>query len=205
MIVPAGEGALAAAADCLGRGEIVAVPTDTVYGLAVDPTREGATRRLFAAKDRPASMPIAVLVADAEQAWTLASVPLPWFAADLAGRHWPGALTIIVERAPGWTADLGDEGRTVGLRCPNHAWMRALCRRAGPLATTSANVHGKPTADTPENVMAAMGGHVSLVVDGGRLEGAPSTVVDCTRDVVRVVREGRIAARALGVPYDSAS
>lgn len=201
-VVPADEAALAAAADCLARGEIVAVPTDTVYGLAVDPTREGATRRLFVAKDRPATLPIAVLVADTEQAWALASVPLPWSAAELAGRHWPGALTIIVERAPEWNADLGDEGRTVGLRCPNHAWMRALCRRAGPLATTSANVHGQPTADSADHVMAAMGDHVSLIVDGGRLEGAPSTVVDCTGSVVRVVREGRLAASALGVPHD---
>lgn len=192
--VMAADGAgLAAALGVLGAGGVVGVPTDTVYGLAVDPTRPGATGRLFHAKGRPRQVPVAVLVADAAQGWALASPPLPPAATALALEHWPGALTIVVDRLADWPADLGDESGTVGLRCPDHPWMRELCRRAGPLATTSANLHGQPPLTEASGVREAFGALVDLVIDGGVCDGTPSTVVDCTTPVVRVVREGRIA------------
>jgi tRNA threonylcarbamoyl adenosine modification protein (Sua5/YciO/YrdC/YwlC family) len=188
---------LEAAVGALSSGGVIAVPTDTVYGLAVIPTLPGATDLLYAAKGRPRSVPIAVLVADAEQAWGLAAAPVPRVALRLAERHWPGALTLVVRRAEGWSADLGDDGATVGVRCPDHEWIRSLCQRVGPLATTSANVHGGPTPPDAPGVAELLGASVALVVDGGRREGDPSTVLDCTVEPPQVLRAGRVPASAL--------
>ena len=176
----------------LRRGEVVAVPTDTVYGIAVDPLCAGATERLFAAKGRPRGVPVAVLVADVEQAWALAASPLVGRAAELAELHWPGALTIVVSRSPHWTVDLGDDGATVGLRCPDHRWLLALLRRVGPLATTSANRHGAETPQDAAGVAGVFGPAVTVVVDGGPCTGAASTVVDCTGNDLHVLRQGSV-------------
>jgi tRNA threonylcarbamoyl adenosine modification protein (Sua5/YciO/YrdC/YwlC family) len=179
----------------LAAGHVVAIPTDTVYGLAVGATVQGATDRLFALKGRPRHVPLAVLVADTEQAWSI--VDPGWPAAceqarRLATRYWPGALTLVVPRAPGWTADLGEDGGTVGVRCPDHEWVRTLCRQAGPLATTSANLHGGPTPFTAAEVAALLGSAVAVVVDGGRCAGLPSTVVDATVDPPLLLRRGAL-------------
>jgi L-threonylcarbamoyladenylate synthase len=179
------------AADVLREGGVVLVPTDTVYGLAVDPTVPGATQRLFDLKGRRREVPIAVLVADAEQAWSVAARPVPDVACDLAARHWPGGLTIVVERDPSWPADLGDNVTTVGLRCPNSDLVRALCLEIGPLATSSANRHGLATPRSATLAADAVGG-VDFVIDGGELSGKPSTVVDCTVVPPRVLREGAV-------------
>ena len=179
---------LKAAAAALAAGEVVAIPTDTVYGLAVDPTVPGATGRLFDLKGRPRRVPIAVLVADLAQAEGIAAEAVP----DLAGRHWPGALTVVVRRRPEWPADLGDEGGTVGLRCPDHAWTRALCRRVGPLATTSANLHTRPSLLDAAAVAACFLEGIAVVLDGGVCDGEPSTVVDCTAVPPAVLRQGAV-------------
>jgi tRNA threonylcarbamoyl adenosine modification protein (Sua5/YciO/YrdC/YwlC family) len=192
-IVPRDDRALERAALALRAGEAVVVPTDTVYGVAVDPTIAGATQRLFAAKGRSRDVPIAVLVADQEQAWSIAAQPIVPLAVQLAHEHWPGALTIVVERAPGWNADIGDQDQTVGIRCPNDDWIRALCRRQGPLATTSANLHGQPTAIDAASAAVLFGDAVALVIDGGERHGAASTVILCAQDgSARVVREGAV-------------
>jgi L-threonylcarbamoyladenylate synthase len=180
------------AADVLREGGVVLLPTDTVYGLAVDPTVPGATQRLFDLKGRGRDVPIAVLVADAEQAWSVAATPVSDAARSLAARFWPGAVTIIVARADGWPADLGDDAGTVGLRCPDADLVRSLCREVGPLATTSANRHGHPTPPTAVVAARDLPG-VDLVIDGGELSGMASTVVDCTIDPPRVVREGAVS------------
>ena len=179
-----------AAALALLRGEAVVIPTDTVYGLAAIPTLPGAVQRLFALKGRGREVPIAVLVADAAQAWALAMTPVPAAAQDLAGRHWPGALTIVVDRDASWPGDVGDTP-SVGLRCPDHAEVRELCARLGPLATTSANLHHEPTPVTAWAAAAAFPS-VEVVVDGGTLGGAPSTVVDCRREPPAVLRAGAV-------------
>lgn len=190
--------ALDEAAALLARGEVVAIPTDTVYGVAVSPVVPGATDRLFAAKGRSRDVPIAVLVADAAQAWSIARRPPPSAALRLAARHWPGPLTIVVERSPDWSADLGDDRMTVGVRCPDDDWVRALCQRTGALATSSANRHGEPTPPDAVGVAGVFAGAVALVVDGGRRHGLPSTVVRCGHDgAVEVVRSGAIAPEAL--------
>ncbi|MHB8466034.1 MAG: L-threonylcarbamoyladenylate synthase [Acidimicrobiales bacterium] len=174
--------------DALRRGETVVIPTDTVYGIAVDPTVTGATQRLFDSKGRGREVPIAVLVADPDQGWEIAHRPVPPAALDLAARYWPGALTIVVRRASGWDADLGDDVATVGLRCPDHDLVRAWCREVGPLAVTSANHHGAP----PSAEFAPVAHMAAVAVDGGRLSGTASTVIDCTFDPPRVLRKGAI-------------
>ena len=185
-----------AAAAVLRAGGVVLLPTDTVYGLAVSTKVPGATARLFELKGRHRDVPIAVLVADPDQAWRLAAAPLPESARRLAARWWPGALTLVVARDAAWTVDLGGDPATVGLRCPDQELVRSLCRAVGPLATTSANRHAEPTPATAREAAAAVG-HTGLVVDGGRLAGVPSTVVDCTVSPVRVLREGAVPAAVL--------
>lgn len=159
---------LAATEAALRRGDVVAIPTDTVYGLVATLAH---SRKLFEVKRRPADVDLPVLVFGRAQAESLAADPLP---AQAAG--WPGALTLVVRRAEHVTAELGAHADTVGLRVPDHPVPRELARRLGPLASTSANLHGEPPATTPEEA-ARLG---VLVVDGGTCNGTPSTVLDCT-------------------------
>jgi tRNA threonylcarbamoyl adenosine modification protein (Sua5/YciO/YrdC/YwlC family) len=183
--------ALKEAAEALRGGQSVALPTDTVYGLAVDPSVIGATDRLFEVKHRPHDVDLPVLVADAAQALSLATaVPDPAIA--LMERLWPGALTLVIPRALDLAADLGEDDATIGVRCPDHAVPRALCATVGPLATTSANIHGEPTLETATRVAEVFGASVAVVLDGGTCAGAPSTVVDCTGFEPKLLREGRI-------------
>jgi L-threonylcarbamoyladenylate synthase len=178
-------------------GQPVVVPTDTVYGIAVDPAHPGATDRLFAIKERPATVAVPVLAADVEQAFALAA-EVPDAAARLAERFWPGGVTLVVARRPGLDLDLGGEDdRSIGLRVPDHDLVRRLTARVGPLATTSANRHGRPTPETATGVVRELRGAVALVLDGGRCAGAPSTVVACDEDGVTVLREGRVPAAAI--------
>jgi tRNA threonylcarbamoyl adenosine modification protein (Sua5/YciO/YrdC/YwlC family) len=188
---------LASAAFFLRAGEPVVIPTDTVYGVAVDPTLPGATQRLFDLKGRGRDVPIAVLVADDRQAWSLAAAPVPPAALDLAAAHWPGPLTLVVRRATAWDADLGDETETIGVRCPGEAWVRSLCAEVGPLATSSANRHGEPTPRDAAGVAELFEEAVGLVVDGGASSGTASTVVDCLTDPPSIVRAGALSAADL--------
>jgi tRNA threonylcarbamoyl adenosine modification protein (Sua5/YciO/YrdC/YwlC family) len=117
-------------------------------------------------------------------------------------RFWPGGLTIILPRRSSVDIALGDGagGPTVGVRCPDHHVPRALCAEVGPLATTSANLHGEATPPTADEVRKLFGAEVAVVVDGGRCEGAPSTVVDCTGERPKLVREGTVSwSDVLGV------
>jgi tRNA threonylcarbamoyl adenosine modification protein (Sua5/YciO/YrdC/YwlC family) len=174
-------------------GAVVAIPTDTVYGLAVDPTRPGATDTLFALKSRPATLDLPVLVGSIEQADALAGpAGLSPSARRLAGEFWPGALTIVVPRRHGLDWSLGVHAQTIGLRVPDHAVARALCDEVGALATTSANAHGEPPCTDADAVRLAFPSTV-VVVDGGRCAGAPSTVVSLLGDVPGCLREGAVA------------
>jgi L-threonylcarbamoyladenylate synthase len=184
--------AMAEAVRVLAEGWPVGIPTDTVYGLAADPFRPGATDRVFEAKRRPRDVNLPVLVAGPEQALLLATA-VPDGALALMERFWPGPLTIVLPSRPDLAADLGDDEATVGVRCPGHRVPRALCELAGPLATTSANLHGRPTLLTAEEVVATFGDAVPIVLDGGACTGRPSTVVDCTGQEPKLLREGRVA------------
>lgn len=188
---PPPEAAIAEAAARLADGMPIGIPTDTVYGLAVSPFVPGATDRIFEAKRRPRDVELPVLVASVEQALELVTA-VPPVAARLMERYWPGALTLVLQRRPGLAADLGDDQATVGVRCPRHPVPLALCARAGPLATTSANLHGQPPSETADEVAHVFGDAVAVVLDAGPARGSPSTVVDCTGAEPRVLREGRI-------------
>lgn len=175
----------------LSRGLVVGIPTDTVYGLAADPSHAGATDRIFAAKRRPHAVDLPVLVCDKEQALGLATV-VPQAARTLMDRFWPGALTLVIPRRQDLVADLGEDEATIGVRCPDHPVALALCRTVGPLATTSANRHGEPPLTTAAEVAETFGEAVAVVVDGGRCDGDPSTVVDVTGVEPKLLREGRL-------------
>ena len=178
----------------LRSGEAVVVPTDTVYGLAAIADLPRATARLFTLKHRTERKALAVLVADVDQVQSLIAPVGPEVRALMA-RHWPGPLTLVLPRSSASRAlDLGgDDDTTVGVRCPGHALMRALARRVGPLATTSANRSGQPTPTTAAEAAAALDGRVGFVLDGGRCDGVPSTVVDVTAVPWRVLRVGPVS------------
>ena len=200
MIVPAsGEvppaAAIDAAADALRASQIIGIPTDTVYGIAARFDDDRATAALFHAKQRPADLELPVLVADAEQAGALGD--LGRAALSLIERFWPGALTLVVRRRPTVRAKLGADTNTIGLRCADHPVARALCRAVGPLATTSANRHGDDPGVTAAAVERSLGAELALVLDAGRCEGLPSTVVDVTGQAPSLLREGRIAWTAV--------
>jgi L-threonylcarbamoyladenylate synthase len=157
-VIPAhGAAAIEQAVDALCRGEVVGVPTDTVYGLAVDPWQADAVQRVFALKGRPAAVALPVLVAGWDQVESIAGT-LPLSARHLADRHWPGALTLVVPRSRGFTADLGGRESppfTVGVRWPAHPVIQALCGLVGPLAVTSANRHGEAPCTAAHQVASA--------------------------------------------------
>lgn len=170
----------------LAAGEAIIIPTDTVYGLAADPRSEAAMAQLFALKQRPEGVPVAVLVAAIEQAREL----IEWSdeIEDLTRRHWPGALTIVgTVRDHNLCAGTGD---TLGVRLPDHGFMQACSSRFGPIAATSANRHGQPTITNPADLTKAFGSDVSVVIDGGVLDGAASTVVDVTARRPKILRQG---------------
>jgi L-threonylcarbamoyladenylate synthase len=183
-----------AAVDVLRAGGVVALPTDTVYGIGVALDAEGGIERLFAAKRRPPDKGIMLLLDDAAQAADI-GVMTP-AAQALAEACWPGGLTVIVPQRPDVTlpAALTGGAPTIGLRAPDHDAPRALARAVGPLPVTSANVSGLPEASDAAGILEQLGDAVELVLDGGPAHGGPaSTVVDCTTDgIVRILRAGAV-------------
>lgn len=184
----------ARAAELLAAGRIVAIPTDTVYGIAAAIETPHAVARLFPLKERDASKPVAVLVADGAQAQELV-ITSPR-ANVLIDAFWPGALTVVAPRREDFEVDLGGAGETVGVRCPNHDRVRALCRRVGALATTSANRSGQPPERDAESIALALAGtEVAAVLDGGYIDGAASTVVRVDGEEITVLRSGPLDDR----------
>jgi L-threonylcarbamoyladenylate synthase len=195
---PAGR---AEAVRVLEAGGIVAVPTDTVYGVAVALSTPGGIERLFAAKSRPPDKAIALLLADVAQAGDIGV--LSPSAEALARAFWPGGLTLVVRRRTDRALPAALTGGelapgaipTVGLRVPAHDAPRALARALGPLPTTSANRSGEPELRDAAAIEAELGGALDLILDGGPSVGGPaSTVVDATGDEVRILRAGAISA-----------
>lgn len=200
--------ALGRAADALGRGEVIAIPTETVYGLAALP-RGSSVERLIAAKQRSTEKGIQLLVDSIDQ--VSAQCVLPPSAQKLAAAFWPGGLTIVLDRRAESDLPLllGGGRPTLGVRLPDHQLARQLARILGPLAASSANVTGLAPATTAEMVIDSMSDVVSLVVDDGPVRGGvSSTVVDCSGSASLapvVLREGAIARSeilaALGQEY----
>ncbi|HEX8224316.1 MAG TPA: L-threonylcarbamoyladenylate synthase [Allosphingosinicella sp.] len=193
-VVAVGDEAIAEAARLIRAGRPVAVPTETVYGLAADASRADAVAAIYAAKGRPSFNPLIVHVAGLAEAerYGLFSDS----ARALAAAHWPGALTLVVPERPGSglasavTAGLG----TVALRCPAHPAMQALLAAAGrPLAAPSANASGAISPTRAEHVLAGLGGRIPLILDGGPTErGLESTIVAVEGERVRLLRPGPI-------------
>lgn len=197
MAAPTGDPGRVAAA--LAAGGVVAVPTDTVYGLACDPADHAAVERVYAVKRRPPGLELILLGADLAAVAGVAVVD--GVAADLAAAFWPGALTLVVP-APARPRRLAvpRSGDTVGVRVPAHALLRDLLARTGPLATTSANRHGEPPCRTASEAAARLGGEVDAVLDGGPSAGVASTIIDCTLTPPRVLRPGPLTSTDLR-PY----
>jgi L-threonylcarbamoyladenylate synthase len=199
--------AIVLASAALARGELIAIPTETVYGLAVLP-RGAALERLISAKTRSADKGIQLLVDSVEQAKALAT--LSPAAERLAAAFWPGGLTLVAARRDdAHLPELLGGGRpTLGIRLPDHEIPRTLARRLGPIAASSANVSGRPPATTAQMVIESLGDLLDLVLDDGPVRGGvASTVVDCTTDPPQVLRQGAVPASevfaALGRDYTS--
>jgi L-threonylcarbamoyladenylate synthase len=204
-IVPDDDTGRAAAIEALRRGGIVALPTDTVYGIAVALETSGGIEGLFAAKRRPPDKGIMLLLADAAQAPTIGQWPPA--AAALADAFWPGGLTLIVPQRADvpLPSALTGGAPTIGLRVPDHPTPRALAAAVGPLPTTSANVSGLPEAGTAAEIVEQLGDAVELVIDGGPAHGGPpSTVVDCSGDRPAILRSGAIAPEQIAATLDAA-
>ena len=175
--------AVTRAAELLASGGLVAIPTETVYGLAADALDADAVDRLFAAKGRPASNPLIVHVADTEMARSLAA-HWPPMAEQITTRLWPGPVTVIVPRGPQIPDNVTAGGPTVALRCPEHRLTRRLIATLGrPLAAPSANRSMQLSPTTAGHVLEGLGNRIDLILDGGPCgRGIESTVVDCTTD-----------------------
>jgi L-threonylcarbamoyladenylate synthase len=204
-IVADDESGRTAAIAVLRSGGVVALPTDTVYGIAVALDTPGGIERLFRVKRRPPDKSIALLLADAEQAATMGVVTEA--AEALAAACWPGGLTLVLARRPGVVLPdaLTGGAPTVGVRVPDHAAPRALAEAVGPLPTTSANVSGEPEARDAAEIVALLGDAIDLVLDGGPAHGGPaSTVVDASGDSLRVLRVGAIPVARMTDVLDAA-
>ena len=193
--VPSPE-ALDAAAKALEAGGVIVSPTDSVYGLVCAATPGNpAHQRIFAIKNRPAAQTLPLFVADPEDLPRYASA-VPAWALALVRTYWPGSLTLVVTASDALPAEYLAPTGTVALRCPNSALVRELARRVGPLAQTSANTHGEPSATSGSSVEPQIVEAVDLALDGGPAPIAiASTIVDCTLAAPRVLREGAIAER----------
>jgi L-threonylcarbamoyladenylate synthase len=191
--------AIARAAAVLRAGDLVAVPTETVYGLAANALETKAVEKIFEAKERPQENPIIVHVANEAMARDCVAV-WPDAAAALAQEFWPGPLTLVLPKAEIIPANVTAGGGTVGVRCPGHPFLRELigaCRF--PLAVPSANLSNHVSPTTAAHVLAQLNGRIPLIIDGGAAEvGIESTVVDLTGDGARVLRPGMISAGEIG-------
>ena len=179
----------------LARGGVVAIPTDTLYGLAADPRSSQAIARLMAVKGRQAERAIALIGADITQVVNDLGT-LPPAAQKLASAYWPGPLTLLVPRPASMPEELTGGSPLVGVRVPNDDAARELCRFWGHVLTaTSANLSGEPPSDDPDHVAHVFEGRdVAMLLDAGKTAGGPpSTVVEAATDDVRLIRPGAIA------------
>jgi L-threonylcarbamoyladenylate synthase len=186
------------AAALLREGEVVALPTETVYGLAANALNEEAVQRIYEIKGRPAHNPIIVHVASIEMA-RLCATEWPDIADKLAASFWPGPLTIVLPRASQIPDVVAAGGKTVGIRWPSHPLMQAVIRKCGfPLAAPSANPANQVSPTNAEHVSKSLGGKVPLIVDGGQSQvGIESTVLDITVSPPRLLRPGMIHEESL--------
>jgi len=191
------EEGLVAATSAVQEGQLVVLPTDTVYGVGADAFNPAAVTALLAAKGRGRNMPPPVLVGSVRAAAALAE-SLGAFGQDLIDEFWPGPLTLVFRASPTLLWDLGDTMGTVAVRMPLHAVALDLLRRTGPMAVSSANKHSLPAATTAEQAQLQLGGEISVYLDGGPCaDNVPSTILDLTGTVPRMLRAGALSVDAL--------
>ena len=180
------------AADVLRHGGVVALPTDTVYGIAARIDHPKAIRSLYTIKGRASEKAIAVLLAGLEELDSVA-IEIPGSARRLAGEFWPGGLTLILRRNPDLPREIS-RSETIGLRVPDHPIALELLRETGPLAVTSANLSGDPNSLNAAAVRETLDGRIPLIIDGGTVPGGlASTVCDCTVVPPTVRRSGPVS------------
>ena len=191
------EEAVAAASLAVQRGDLVVIPTDTVYGIGADAFDKDAVKALLAAKGRGREMPPPVLVSAATTVDALAT-GVPGYAKALIEAFWPGPLTLVCTQQPSLQWDLGDTRGTVAVRMPDHPVALAVLERTGPLAVSSANKTGRPAATDADMAVDMLGEDVAVVVDAGASPGGEaSTIVDVTGSQGRVLRRGALSLEAL--------
>lgn len=189
--------ALQRAIDTLQAGELVAIPTDTVYGLGTLAFSTTGALKIYQVKERPPEKALPILLGEFTQLKLVAEF-VPETARKLAAAFWPGALTLILPKHPDIPKAVSALD-TVGVRIPNHIFARELFQAAGPMAVSSANLSGHSNPTTAEDVYAQLKGSLPLILDGGRISGGiPSTVVDCTGADIRILREGTISRKMIG-------
>jgi tRNA threonylcarbamoyl adenosine modification protein (Sua5/YciO/YrdC/YwlC family) len=184
---------LEAAADAVLNGELVVLPTDTVYGIGADAFSPAAVNRLLAAKGRGRDMPPPVLVGTVRAATALVE-DFGQYGYQLIDEFWPGGLTLVCRAARTLSWDLGDAKGTVALRMPQHDVALALLQETGPMAVSSANLTGSPAATTAAEARDQLGDLPAVYLDGGPCaDSAPSTIVDLTGDQPKLLRRGAIS------------
>jgi L-threonylcarbamoyladenylate synthase len=186
------------AARLILAGGVVALPTDTLYGLAADPRRADAVARVAGIKERPAERAMPLIAADLNQV-TASLGALPPIAMKLARAFWPGPLTIVIDAPPTLAPEVSGGTGRVGVRVPAHEVARALCRACGsPLTATSANISGAPSSASPDEIERTIGARIDMLLDDGPTPGGPaSTIVDVTGASPRLVT----LIRAGAVPW----
>ncbi|MBA2769365.1 MAG: threonylcarbamoyl-AMP synthase [Sporichthyaceae bacterium] len=185
------------AADAVRRGELVVLPTDTVYGLGTDAFDHAAVAELLAAKGRGRDMPVPVLVGSPRTLDGIA-MALSQTARDLVEAFWPGGLTLVARVQPSLQWDLGETDGTVAVRMPLHPVAIELLQKTGPMAVSSANISGSAPATSVDEAVEQLGEAVSVYLDGGPSgEPVPSTIVDVTGDIPRLLRSGAVSVDTL--------
>ena len=191
------EDGLVAAANAVQQGQLVVLPTDTVYGLGADAFTPAAVTALLAAKGRGRNVPPPVLVGSVRAAAALTESLGP-YGQDLIDEFWPGPLTLVFRASPTLMWDLGDTMGTVAVRMPLHPVALDLLRRTGPMAVSSANLHGTAAATTADEAQQQLGDAISVYLDGGPCaDSVPSTILDLTGTVPRMLRAGAISVDGL--------
>jgi L-threonylcarbamoyladenylate synthase len=187
-----------AAADCIRNGCLVIFPTRCLYGLAADALNAAAVDRVFAAKNRPASNPVSILIPRKELLADFVR-EVPGSARKVMAHFWPGAIPLIFHAAPGLPANLTAKTGTIGIRLPAHPVAEALAAAAGrPITATSANVSSEPGSRQVSKVSARVADAADMILDAGKLdEGIGSTILDVTCDPPKILREGAVAALRL--------
>lgn len=193
---------LAAAVDALRAGDVVVMPTDTVYGIGADAFNNAAVEKLLATKMRGPDMPVPVLVGS----WSTIQGLVREFsdmAKTLVEAFWPGGLSIVVPEAPSLPWNLGDTRGTVLLRMPNQPLAIELLQQVGPMAVSSANISGHPPALNVAEARHQFGSKVPVYLDGGEASiGEPSTIVDISSGRPVILREGALSAERIGEVLD---